>query len=77
MDNLNQITQEQNLLEKTHDNMMYLGDVLSKFKVSRPTLYRRIKAGEIPAPIDRYNKRSAWRKDQIEEVYEKKFLKFK
>lgn len=64
-------------IEKPHENMMYLYDVLFKLKLSRPTLYRKIKEGIIPPPVDRYNGRSVWRRDQIEDYYQKSFLKFK
>jgi predicted DNA-binding transcriptional regulator AlpA len=57
--------------------MLYMRDVMAKWKVSRPTLYRKIKEGVIPPPVDRYNNKSAWRKDQVEEAFEKAFSRFK
>lgn len=64
-------------MDKPHENMMYLRDVMDKLKLSRPTLYRKIKEGKLPAPVDIYNKRSVWRKDQIDQVYSQWFDKFR
>lgn len=64
-------------VEKATENMMYLADVLFILKLSRPTLYRRIAQGKVPKPVDYYNGKAVWRRDQIEECAFKLFEKFR
>lgn len=64
-------------VEKATENMMFLADVLFTLKLSRPTLYRRIAEGKIPKPVDYYNGKSVWRRDQIEACALEFFSKFR
>lgn len=44
---------------KANDRLLKISDVLSIIPMSRPTLYREIKAGRFPAPI-KWGRRSYW-----------------
>lgn len=64
-------------VEKVSENMMFLADVLFALKISRATLYKRIAEGKVPKPVDYYNGKSVWRRDQIEACVLELFAKFR
>jgi len=55
---------------QAHDNLLRLGEVIKIVPLSRPTLYRRIKAGQFPAPV-KDGRCSLWEESKIRAYAEK------
>jgi prophage regulatory protein len=49
----------------TADNLLRMPDVERKTGLDRATLYRRIKAGDFPQPVQLGARRVAWRESEI------------
>jgi prophage regulatory protein len=47
-----------------------IDDVLNRTGLSRPTVYRQVRAGTFPAPVKLSPRAVGWRSDEIEEWIE-------
>lgn len=47
-------------------NLLRLPELRKKIRMGRTTIYNKVKAGEMPAPVMLPGKRIAWREDEID-----------
>lgn len=53
---------------RSASRLIPVGEVLSRLGISKPTLYRGIKSGSLPAPVQISARRVGWRSTDIDRL---------
>ncbi len=53
-------------MNTTRDPLVTIQDMLQRLKISRTTLYRRVKSGRFPPPIKKNGRTLGWREQDLE-----------